>query len=69
MFNELTKETVLAEILEISGAKKILARYNLPCLTCPFDKLEMSELKIGEACKMYGIDGEKLVEELNKLKK
>jgi len=69
MSNELTKETVLAEILEISGTEKILARYNLPCLTCPFAKLEMSELKIGKVCKMYGIDGEKLIEELNKLRK
>jgi hypothetical protein len=69
MSNQLTKETVLADILEISGAEEVLAKYNLPCLTCPFAKLEMSELKIGEVCKMYGIDDEKLVEELNKLRK
>lgn len=63
---KITKETILAEILKHSGAEKILAKYNLPCLSCPFAKMEMENLKIGEVCKMYGIETEKLLRELNK---
>ena len=66
MAKKITKDTTLAEILEIKGAEKILAKYNLPCLTCPFAKMEMERLKIGDACKFYNIDIKKLLEELNK---
>ena len=61
-----TENTTLADILEVSGSEKILAKYNLPCLTCPFAKMEMEQLKIGQVCKMYGIDLKGLLEELNK---
>jgi len=64
---KITKETTLAEILNLPGAEKILAKYNLPCLSCPFAKMEMENLKIGEICKTYGINAEKLLKELNKL--
>jgi len=53
---KITKETTLAEILKLPGAEKILAKYNLPCLSCPFAKMEMENLKIGEICKMYKIN-------------
>ena len=62
---EIKADTTLAEILKFPQAEKILAKYNLPCLWCPFAKLEMENLKIGEICKMYGIDIEKLLKELN----
>jgi len=58
------KDTTLAEILKIPGAEKILAKYNLPCLSCPFAETETENLKIGEVCKMYGIDLGKLLIEL-----
>lgn len=61
---KITKDTTLAEI-SLSGAEKILAKYNLPCLSCPFAKMEMENLKIGEVCKIYGIDLESLLKELN----
>jgi len=64
---KITKDTTLAEILEIERVEKILAKYNLPCLTCPLAELEMENLKIGQVCKMYGIDTEKLLKELNEL--
>lgn len=64
--NKVTKETTLSEILETPGAEKILAKHKVPCLTCPFAKMEMQNLKLGDICKMYGIDLEKLLEELNK---
>ena len=68
MKNKITKDTTLAEILDLPGAEKILAKYNLPCLSCPFAKMEMENLKIGDACKMYGINLKDLLEELNKKK-
>ena len=62
---KITKDTTLAEILKYSELGKILMKYNLPCLGCPFAKFEMENLKIGEVCKMYGINLENLLKELN----
>ncbi len=64
-----TKETTLAEILKYPKLEKILLKYNLPCLGCAFAKLEMDDLKIGNICSMYGIDGEKLIKDLNDMDK
>jgi len=64
---KITEDTTLAEILKYSEAEKILAKYNLPCLGCPFAKFEMENLKIGEVCKMYNIDLKNLLKELNKI--
>lgn len=61
-----TKETTLAEILQRKGAEDILAKYELPCLSCPFAKMEMEQLKLGFLCQQYGIDLEKLLADLNK---
>ncbi|MFA5249343.1 MAG: hypothetical protein WC397_02280 [Candidatus Paceibacterota bacterium] len=61
-----TKETALAEILQRKGAEDILAKYELPCLSCPFAKMEMEQLKLGFLCQQYGIDLEKLLADLNK---
>jgi len=66
MMAKVTKETTLKEVLESKGAEKILAKYNLPCLTCPIARFEIENLKLGEVCKMYGINLEKLLRELNK---
>jgi len=62
----ITKDTVLSEILEKEGAEKILAKYNLPCLTCPMARFEIESLKLGQVCETYGIDIESLIKELNK---
>jgi len=66
---KVSEDTSLAEILKIPRADKILAKYNLPCLTCPFAKLEMEKLKIGDICKMYKINLKNLLKELNKIYK
>jgi len=66
MFN---KDTTLAEILKKPENKKILAKYNLPCLTCPFASLEMEDLKIGKICEMYKIDIDSLLKDLNRKNK
>jgi len=63
---KITENTTLAEILEKPELVKILAKYNLPCLGCPMAKFEMENLKIGEICKMYGIDLEGILKALNK---
>lgn len=65
---KVTKDTVLAEIIVDKKAQKILEKYNLPCLTCPFAKMEMEKLKLGDVCQMYGLDQEGLLRELNDLK-
>lgn len=62
---KVSKDTTLAEILKYPGAGKILAKYKLPCLWCPLAKFEMENLTLGEICKMYNINLEKLLEELN----
>ena len=67
--DKIDKNTTLAEILENSGAEEILAKHNVPCLTCPMAAQEIKKLKIGEICKNYGIDADKLIKELNTLYK
>jgi len=62
---KITENTTLAEILKSPEAEKILTKYNLPCLSCPFAKLEMGNLKIGEVCKTYEINLAELLKELN----
>ena len=69
MKNKITKDTSLAEILKKSENEKILAKYNVPCLTCPLANMEMEELKIGDICKMYGINVDELLDDLNKASK
>jgi len=64
---KITENTTLAEILEKPEFVKILVKYNLPCLGCPFAKMEMENLKIGEICKMYNISVERLLRELNEI--
>ena len=54
------------EILKIKDGEKILAKHNVPCLGCAMAQYEIKELKIGEVCKVYGIDPVKLLKELNK---
>lgn len=62
---KINKNTILSEIIADERMAEILAKNNLPCLSCPFAKYEMEQLKIGEICSQYGINAEKLLEELN----
>ncbi len=66
---KINKKTTLEKILKISDSRKVLEKYKVPCLSCPFAKLEMGELTIGEICKSYGINEKKLIEDLNQLLK
>ncbi len=62
---KITENTILAEVLGKPELVKILAKYNLPCLSCPMAKFEIENLKIGEVCKMYEINLAELLKELN----
>ncbi|MDD2913050.1 MAG: hypothetical protein PHH17_00520 [Candidatus Pacebacteria bacterium] len=64
---KINKKTTIKEILEIEGAEEILEKYNLPCLSCPMASFEINSLQIGDVSKMYGLDGDSLIKELNKL--
>ena len=64
---KVTKDTTLAKILKSLKAKEILAKYNLPCLSCPFAKMEMENLKINDICETYNINLHALLKELNNI--
>ena len=64
---EVNENTTLSDILKIEGAEKMLSKYQLPCLHCPMAKIEMDDLKIGDICRMYGIDIKNLLEDINRI--
>ena len=66
MSQKITKNTTLAEILTFPDSEEILAKYSVPCLTCPMAQYEMKTLTLGAICQMYGIDEKKLLVDLNK---
>lgn len=66
---KINKDTSLADILGDKKTEKILIKFKLPCLGCPFAQIEMEKLKIGDVCDMYGIDTSELIKELNQLYK
>ena len=62
---KITKDTTLAKVLDIKGAEKILSEFQMSCLGCAMAQMEMDSLKLGDICSMYGINLNKLLEELN----
>lgn len=62
---KITKKTKLSKILDEKKFVKILEKYEFPCISCPFARMEMESLDIGSICGMYDIDAEKLIKELN----
>jgi hypothetical protein len=63
---KITKKTTLKKILEKEGAEEILRKHKLPCLSCPMASAEIKFLEIGQVSKMYGLDLDKILKELNK---
>lgn len=61
----ITKNTILSEILKIKRSEKILNKYGVPCMTCPMAKMELDKLKIGQVAKMYNLDLKNILKELN----
>ncbi len=64
---KLTKETTIKEILELKGGEAILAKYNLPCLSCPMAALEIGTLTLERVTKIYRLPLAKILKELNSL--
>jgi hypothetical protein len=62
---DFTEKTTLEEVLGVSGAEEILAKYNVPCLSCPMAQIEMAGLTLGEICANYRIDIKNLLIDLN----
>jgi len=62
----ITKNSTLEKILEQKNGEKVLHKNGVPCLSCPMASFEIDKLKIGEVCKMYGLDLVKILKELNK---
>ncbi len=62
-----TKNTILEKVLEQEKTKNVLLKHRVPCATCPFAQAEMNRITIGEVCSMYGINLNKLLEELNQM--
>jgi|TARA_Y100000310_G_C20694759_1_gene824794 hybrid cluster-associated redox disulfide protein len=65
---KITKDTTLEKVLEIKEGKGVLTKHNVPCVGCPMAQMEMNVLKLRDICKMYGIDLNSLLKDLNKLK-
>lgn len=63
----INKNTALIKLFGIRRAEKILAKHGVPCVVCPLAKFEMEKLKIGEICKIYGLNLEKILKDLNAL--
>ncbi len=62
---KINKNTTLKEILSKAGSQKIMAKYGVPCLSCPMANYEINELKIGQVAKIYSLDIKGLLKELN----
>ncbi|MCX6720533.1 MAG: hypothetical protein NTW11_01900 [Candidatus Staskawiczbacteria bacterium] len=65
---KITSKTTLAKIIAKKGATKILAENGVPCLSCPMAAMEIDKLKIGDVCKMYGLNLKKILKELDLIK-
>lgn len=64
---KITKETTLKDVLKKKGVEKVLLKHNIPCVTCPFAKMEMGKLTLLDICKNYNIKIEGLLKDLNKM--
>lgn len=62
---KINKNTILGEILKKAGAERILEKYRVPCISCPMASFEIDKLKIGDVCKMYGLNLGRILRELN----
>lgn len=65
MKGKIDQKTTLGGVLKHQGTEKILAKYQVPCLACPYAQMEMDKLSLGEICQRYGIDQKELIRELN----
>ena len=64
-----TEKTKLGEVYNIEKGQEILAKFAVPCVTCPMARMELDLLDLGQIAEMYDIDIVNLLKELNKLKR
>ncbi len=63
---KITENTFLSEIINNKKFQKILAKYQVPCLTCPFAIFEIQNLTLKEVCETYNLNLKNILKELNK---
>lgn len=63
---KVTKDTTLEKIMQMKNGEEVLHKNFVPCVSCPMAPLELSDLKIGEVCRVYKLDLKKILNELNK---
>lgn len=61
----ITAKTKLSKIVETKKGVNILMENKVPCLSCPMAQFEIDKLEVGQVCKMYGLDLNKILKELN----
>lgn len=66
---KIDSKTKLVEILKKKEAVEILEKHNLPCLSCPWAKMEIENLEIGKVLEIYGLNAKKVIKELNEVLK
>jgi len=64
-----TKNTKIGVIIKNEEAAAILEKHRLPCLHCAMANYEIGDLKLGPVAEAYGLDVDKILKDLNKLKK
>ena len=62
---KITEDTTVEEILRYPGTSSTLVRHGIHCSACPFARLEIGRLKIGDVARNYGVDVDSLLKELN----
>ena len=67
MVKKIKDNLTIKQILDIKGGEEILAKHNLPCLSCPMAAQEIGQLEIGVVAKAYSLNLEKILDDLNKL--
>ena len=63
--NLISKDTVLADIVQDPKLYEVLAKAGVPCIVCPFMQTEMHFLTLEQICQMYNIDLKQLLKHLN----
>ncbi len=62
-----TEDTKLSEVLGSPEARKVIDKYRLPCMNCAMAAYEAKFLTLGQISKIYGLDIDGLLEELNEI--
>ena len=66
MAKKITKRSILGDVLNNPRTLDTLKKYDFPCLSCPFASSEAGALTIGQIAKIYKINLDKLLRDLNK---